>query len=261
MREGSEPSALVYSGGELPDLGALLNETVTEFMENIGPYALAGLGQMLVVIPIALVMIFGMYAMIALGIGGMLAGGAGLAAVLPGELAGLGALAGALVGLAVIAVCFFGFIGLMGAMMAPINASLLRAIAAHQRGEKTLELSSAFSSLGENIGAVIGGAAILTLLSVALSMMCYFPALLPVIFLGFAAPLIALHGRGAVEGIQAAAAHARSHLKWHALYGLLHFALLMAASSIPVVGVMFVLAFQVRAYRRVFGDGRQPVLA
>jgi len=250
-----------YTGGELPDIGELLSETLTEFMENIGPYAMAGLGQMLLLIPLIMVVMVGMYALIAVGIFGVVIGGVGIAAVLPEELAGLGMIVGQLVLMGGMGVAFFGAIGFIGAIVAPVSASLVRAVAAHQRGEKTLELTSAFSSLTENVGAVIAGAAILSVVSMGLAMMCYFPALLPVIFLSFAAPLIALHGMGAMDGIRTALAHARAHFQWHAMFGLLHLVMLMAAGSIPVVGFMFVVAFQVRAYRRVFGDGSEPVLA
>ena len=32
----------------------------------------------------------------------------------------------------------------------------------------------------------------------------------------------------------------------------------MAAAYIPVLGMMFVLAFSTRAYRQVYGDGPEP---
>lgn len=249
-----------FSGGALPDIGATLAETLNDLAENIGAYALAGLGMMVVMIPYILVMFVGIYMMLI----GVVFGGAlsisGITALLPADLAGIGGLVGVLLTAGVGVGMFFAVIGLGSAIIAPLNASLMRSIAAHQRGDRPLEFTAAFSSMGENIGAVIMGTAVLTLLSIVLAMMCYLPALLPLIFLSFATPLIALHHRGAMEGIRMAFRHARNHLSWHLKYGVTHFLVLIVSSQIPVIGYMFAAAFQVRMYRKVFGDSQEPVL-
>ncbi|MEL6349564.1 MAG: hypothetical protein AAFV53_41055 [Myxococcota bacterium] len=250
-----------YAGGERPDLSELLSETMNEFTENLSSYAMAGLGQMLILFPVILITIFGLYIALGLGVVGMIVGGAGLAAVLPEDLVALGAVLGPFIMISVIGIGSIAAIGLVTAVTAPLHASLVRAIVAHQRGEQPLEWTSAFSTLTENVSAVIFGALTLTVLSILLAMMCYLPALLPLIFLTFAPSLIAIHGHGAMDGLRLAAQHARAHLGWHATFGLIGFVMLMVASNIPVIGPMFVVAFHVRAYRRVFGDGPEPVLA
>ena len=257
-KPGATPE--LFTGGELPDIGATLSETLNDVTENIGSYAMAGLGMMVVMIPYVLVMFFGIYMLlIAVFFGGAI-GVTGLTAMLPSELAGIGGVVGILLTGGVSMVLFLAMLGVSSAIIAPINASLVRAIAAHQRGDRPLEFTAAFSAMGENVGAVILGTTLLTLLSIVLAMMCYLPALLPVIFLSFATPLIVLHSRGAMEGIRMALAHARSHLSWHLKYGVTHFLVLIVSSQIPVIGYMFAAAFHIRMYRKVFGDSQEPVL-
>jgi hypothetical protein len=250
----------IFPGGALPDIGATISETLNEFTENIGAYALAGLSMALIMIPAVLAMLFGVYMLLASVILGGAAGASGFMAILPSEMAGIGGLLGVLLAIAIAVVGMTVVMGMFSAVIAPLNASLLRSIAAHQRGEGPLEFSAPFRAMGENLGSVILGTTLLTLLGAGLAMMCYLPALLPMIFLSFAAPLIALHNRSAMGGIGMAFRHAKNHLGWHLKYGFTHLLVLMVSSQIPVVGYMFAIAFQVRMYRKVFGDGQEPVL-
>ena len=229
-------------------------------MDNIGPYALAGVGQLLVVLPVVFVTVLLMYGLIFGGMLAMMLGVVGLAVVLPEELAVLGMLVGEL---GAIVVMFIGILALsafMGAVLAPVNASLMRAVAAHQRGEKKLDISAAFTTIGRNIGAVLLGAVVLSMLTLTLLMACYLPVLLVWVFLGFASAFIAVHNRGALDGISKALIHAKTHLSWHVQFGLVHLMISMIAGYVPILGAMFALSFYVRTYRKVFGDGDEPVV-
>jgi len=249
-----------FAGGELPDLAKTLQETMTEFTENIGPYALAGVGQLLVVVPLVLVMVIVLYLLMFGGAIAMVVGLVGLMVVLPEDLAVLAMVLGELGGFVALFFMIFAMSAFMGAILAPVNASLMRSVAAHQRGEKELDISAAFRYLGRDLGAVLFGAAILGVLTVILLMACYLPVLLIWVFLSFASALIALHRRGALDGISMALSHARAHLSWHVQFGFAHLLLVMIASYVPVLGAMFALSFYVRTYRKVFGDGDEPVM-
>lgn len=273
MEEPAAPAAVAAAtpkyllepvdGGVLPDLGALLNETMSEFMDHIGPYALAGLGLYVVVVPVTMILFFGMYFLMFGGVFGVAIVG-GILSVIVGDAAGEGAgalvaLASQLVGMGVMFLAFVAVIAAVVGIFAPLSASLTRAVAAHQRGEKTLDFSAAFSTLMQDLPRVIGVGVIIGGLTMLGIFMCYAPALLVAVFLGFASSLVYLHRARPGEAIRNAFGHARSHLQWHGTFALVVVALSFVAGNVPVLGPMFIIAMQVRAYRQLFGDGPEPV--
>lgn len=250
----------LYSGGTYPKIGELLQESLDEFVKHIGPYALAGVGQLLVSIPILLISIVLLYILIIAGVFGSAIAGGGIAMILPSELAPIGVLIGLLIGVCVIVGTILLFLTTLTTIMAPFNASLMRAVAAHQRGDAELTLGAVFSTATTSLISVIGGGLLLGLLTMILLSFCYIPVLLVPLLFGFATALIALYGEGAIGGLKAAFSHAKGNLKWHAIYMLCHMGIMLLANNIPVVGPMFVIALHVRATRIVFGDGPHPVL-
>ncbi|MEZ4234635.1 MAG: hypothetical protein R3F59_00400 [Myxococcota bacterium] len=251
------------AGGELPDLGALFNETLAEFMDHLGPYVLAALGQFLVAVPVGIAMVVVLYVLMIFGMFGVMLGGFGLGAVLMQLSEGLGAIVMLLGYVASIfspLASMVPVLVLTVVLLAPFNASLVRAVAAHQRGEKVLDLSAAFSTVTQDlVSVVLVALAVGTLVGVGL-MLCFLPAMAVPLVIGFASSMTALHHVGAVRSLRDNVGHVLAHPTWHLTFGLVYIALSMVAGYLPLIGSMFVVALHVRAYRRVFGDGDTPVL-
>lgn len=251
-------------GGSLPDVGKLLAETFADFGDNIGPYLLAGLGHFVVLVPVVIVMVLVTYGVVFGGmLGTMAVGGAlsGLLAEVAGdELAGLGVSLTMVLSLLVTLALMVGMVALAGALLAPLNASLVRAIARHQRGEEALSFGSAFTHATDDLVATVLVAVATIGISLALLSMCYLPVLAVPVLLPFAGTLVALHRRGAVDGLRTAFRHSTGNLSWYLMFGLLTFVGGMVAGYVPVLGSVFMTAFHVRAYRHVFGDGPEPVI-
>jgi hypothetical protein len=81
----------------------------------------------------------------------------------------------------------------------------------------------------------------------------------PVVF-GFATSLVFLHRQGAVQAMRTAMQHALAHLEWHTPFALLYLVMVSFGGYLPIIGPAFAIAFHVRAYRYVFGDGDEPAL-
>jgi uncharacterized membrane protein len=251
-------------GGRLPEVGQLLSETMAEFMDKIGPYILAGLGLTVVVVPIAFATIFVAYFVIFGGMLGISMVGIGVGAGIAENVnEGAGAFVMLVSQLLAIVVPLGAFVVLLMAMlalMAPLHASLVRAVAEQQRGGKELDFTSAFSTAGRDVAKVLIGAALITGLALLGALACYVPALAVTFLFGFVGAMVALHGVAPVTAMRANLRHALDHLWWHVLFGALYLVVLMVGSYVPVLGTMFVVAFHVRAYRVIFGDGEQPAL-
>ncbi len=243
-----------FAGGQLPPVGTVLSETLSAFTRDMGPYALAGLGQLVVVLPVVFGLFITLYAAIVVVAFGGMAGAAVVAE--SGSEEGAAAMSLLLVGVLVLLV--LGMIGLVNALLAPVFGSLYRAIAQFQRGEGELGFGSAFSSLGTQL---VPGIVVMILVMVLVSIgavLCYLPALLVGFFIPWAFPLVALHGVGPFAALKRSAGCARRHFSWH--LGFFGYSLLVniVGNYIPLVGPMFALAFHVRVYREVFGDGAVP---
>lgn len=245
--------------GSVPDLGKLLAATFGEFIDNIGPYALTGLAQLCVTIPLVFVALFviygGIFGVMALGIvGTALATSAVGDDNAPIVLAG-----GQLITMGTFVVVLFAGIALITAISAPIQASTVRAVAAQQRGEAKLEFMSMFATMTQDIVPVTMVTVLVLTLTLVGSMLCYVPGLIAMFACVFAASLVALHRIGPVDAIKLAATTAFANPGFHAVYFVLMFAIAFAAANIPVIGPMFLVALQVRACRELYGDGDEPM--
>jgi len=244
------------AGGRFPNVGDLVQETWAEFMDAIGPYLMGMLGLVVgyLIVGIAFTVVFG----------GLLAAVIVAVTALSAISEQLGSAVGPVVGLLSVAVnLVFGALVVVGsvALTAPLNASFLRAVAAHQRGEEELQVASAFSTITQDLPQVIGIGALVGVVSFVALLLCVFPVVLVPLFLGFAIPMVALHGMPAMHAARTNVEHVRDHLQDHAILALVTFALNSVAGLVPILGPAFVMAFSVRAYRKIFGDGEAPQLA
>ncbi len=251
-------------GGEIPDPVKLLQDTLKELTDDLVPYLMAGLGQMVITIPLTLVMVFMIYfVMFGTLFGGALIGA--IAGAMVGEVAGEEA--GGLVFGVVYILSFVVMLGLivglsalLGALIAPLNASLVRRMAKHQRGDRVLDFSSAFSDAKENIISTMVVTALVGLVVTVGLMFCYVPGIIAAFLMMYAGTLVFLHRKSPFTAIKTSAQHFMAHLKFHAVYSLLHFAAAMVAAWVPLIGPMFLLALHVRTHRTLFGDAETAVL-
>jgi hypothetical protein len=251
-------------GGTFPSIGDLFNETVAEFSDNMSAYIMAGLGQVLVLVPVLIVGMFAIYFLMFGGMFGVILGGVGIGALLAemvNEVLGISVIfASYLLSFLVPIVILMGGVGILITVLAPFNASLLRAVAAHQRGEKDIDIPGVFATLNQDLGNVIGVGILLGMLTVLGLSLCYLPALLVTLVLGFASARVALHRKGPFESLQTAASHFSAHISWYVTFGAVYIGLSMVATYVPILGSAFLLAFHTRAYRKVFGDGETAVI-
>lgn len=251
-------------GGEHPEFGVLFQETVSDFQDHFADYLLAGVAQFVIVMVAVVAAVFAAYLLMTLGIVGLTFALIALTAVVERTF-GQDAVALVLVPgqLSLVLVMLVGaaaFGGAVGAALAPMHASLVRAVAAHQRGEGKLEPAAAFSTIGERlVGAVVVGAVTATL-AVGGVFLCYLPALAVPLLFGFGSTLVALHPLGGLRALAISARHTLANPSWAVPFGLLSAVLLMVSGNVPVIGPMFALSLVVRAHRYVFGDGEDPVL-
>jgi len=261
----SEAGEIVHElGGVDADLGGLINDSVRQFSKDIGPYILAGMGQFAVVVPVS--MIAGMVAYFGVVVGMM--GGWVVGIIAMALLAQLGDLGAALGAVVMVASPFIGMalvllpiLPVVAAIVAPVQASLMRAIAAHQRGEQELSVSSPFDTATQDLARVVITSILLTGLTLVGLLFCYVGALAVPILFGFVHTLVVLHRRSPMEAFAIQFRHLLAHGNQHLMLGVLQIALGMIAGFVPVIGPMFMADMQVRAHRKLFGDGPEPVVS
>ncbi|MEN0066067.1 MAG: hypothetical protein AAGA48_28250 [Myxococcota bacterium] len=240
-------------GGTFPNVGDLVQESLTEFTDSIVPYILSFLGLIAgyLVVGVGMSIVWGLLTIVVVV----------LVSALGALVEGLGSVGVTLVGLLTVGVnlALLG-LGLVGgmALVAPLTGSYFRAVAAHQRGEGELELASAFSTLSENAVQMAGMGAILGAATFVGGLFCLLPALAVPVFLGFAIPIVALHGLPVADAARLNVTHVRDHLQEHLPIALSILGLNLIGGVIPVVGPAFTTAYTVRAYRKIFGDGEAP---
>ena len=251
---------VLYPGGETPKIGELFSLTIDDFTKNIGPYALAGVGIFVISIPVVLITLIVTYILVILGFLGTMVGVSALInSIVPRDIAFLGPVFGLFSSVILLFVLVTFLSSAINTLMAPFNASLMREIAAYQRGEGELSFSSAFSTITVNLASVVGISVLLSVFAVLLASCCYIPALLVPLFFAFAPGLVALHGIKAIDAFKGAGGHAKQHLKWHGVYMLAFIGANLLANNIPIVGPTFMCALHVRALRILFGDDKEPV--
>ncbi len=249
-------------GGSLPPIGALFSETFDDLIKNIGPYVLAAVGFFVVVMPVGMVAgMIGMVGMYVVLFGGIIGSAALGQAAGDSDVGGLITAVGSLGSFGLAFVAFAFFIAVSSAVGAPFGASLNRAIAAHQRGEGTLAFNSAFSTATQDIGSSLVVAALVAFAGLLGMLFCYVGALVPAVLFSFAPTMVALHRQGALAAFSRCARHAMANPGEHVVWALVYLGSAMVSAYIPVIGTAFLLALNVRAYRKVFGDGPEPAHA
>ena len=250
-------------GGEYPDPMQLFQDAWKEFTDDLGPYMLAGLGQLCVVLPVVLVLFFVIYfGVLATLFGGIFVGAiAGVAATETlgsdaGALVFLGSYLGSFV---LMFVVIFGLSLLIGALMAPLNASMVRRVAEHQRGGRKLDFTAIFSDVGDNLMGVIGVQLLISTIVFVGILLCYVPGLLAAFMLVYATSLVALHRAAPMTAVRTSLQSFTRNPGFHGMFTLLYFCCSMLAAYVPIVGPMFMLAVHIRAHRTLFGDGPEPV--
>jgi hypothetical protein len=259
-----EVERTMLAGGVKPDAGALFQETLNEFMDDPMPYLLAGLGQAVVLFPLIFGVVFGMYFLMFVGVFGSVIGGTVVGIVVTetfGEsLGGIAMLATMLGSYGLMILAIVGSFVLIGAVMAPMQASLTRRVAEHQRGGRKLDFMAPFTDMTQDLGKVLTVAFLFGLIMLMGAMACYLPALIAAVLLTYSTTFVALHGMRPVRALMESTSHVADNLDFHGLFALMYFGLSMLAGYIPIAGPMFVMALHVRSYRMVFGDAEEPVL-
>jgi len=252
------------AGGELPSVTELFSSVIQDVGDDLGGYAIAGLGYWLVQIAATMILIPVIYAAI---IGGMLAGMAGGAGLggLVGSVAGDPDVGGAVGGIGMILgmtvgtfVPLFLVILAFTAVISPLSASLIRAIAAKQRGDEPLTIGSAFSTYTQDLVKVVGVQVVLMTLGMLALMACYFPVFFVGIPFGFAFTLVALHRRGPIDAVKLSFAHFMAHKQWHLGFWGMGIVAGIIGAYVPVIGMTVSLSYFVKVHRAVFGDDEEP---
>ena len=246
------------SPDKLPSAVDLVQDGLKQFMDDVGDFALAGLGITLVALGVALVM-----ATLAIGcfLGGALGSGAlsiAGAATDVDAIAGVSAFAGMLIMLATYLAFFLIVIFGTAVVSAPFSASLQRAVDEHLAGGRKVGFGSAFETAFKqpvkDIMATVG-------MSVAMVIgifMFYIGALFAAFFLGWWPLAVHLDGLPVTQGASRAFGHTKDQLGWHlGVFGL-GIAVGMIAQYIPVLGPMFAALYQVKAYRAAFPRPADP---
>jgi hypothetical protein len=252
-------------GGEHPEVGRLFQETLQDFQDHFADYLLAGLGQYVVTLVVVFASIIGGYV---IGMVGGFVGVLGVAVLVGGLQSSMGDDTAALLAIPLQLTLFLGlfvaaagFGAVIGAILGPINASLTRAVAAHQRGDKKLTPMASFETVGERWTSAATAGFLLAGLAVVGLMMCYLPALLVPLLFGFGGSLAALHPLGGMRALALSARHVLAYPAWALPFGLISVVIALVAGNVPILGGAFATAFHVRAHRYVFGDGEDPVLS
>src|SRR5690606_3255139 len=112
-------------------------------------------------------------------------------------------------------------------------ASLVRSVAAHQRGEQELDFTAAFRTVTQDLPSVVGTSFVVAAMGIVGLMMCYLPTLLVAMLFGFAINVVALHRAGALPALRTSFRHAMAHPGFHAPYVLLFVVINLVANNIP----------------------------
>lgn len=246
-----------FPGGELPSIGEVLNDAWQIFSRDLGPYAWAGFGQLVVLMPVvmvALIVIYGGMALVFVG-AFMLQSASHAAAGAEGGASAVSWVAGLGVGTAMVVV-----LSLLTCVAALSRASLERAVARHQRGEGPLGFSSAYDTITQDLWKVIGVTLLTVVLVMAGVILCYLPGLCVALALSAALPLVVLFRQAPMAAVRESFSLVRGNLVFFIkVYGVT-ILVGMIAANIPVLGPAFMMALTVRLYRQLLGDGETPVM-
>ncbi len=237
------PAPSTNPASDLPSIGTLFDATLNDVRDHFGGYAMAALGLFVVQFPLTLVLIIVMYA------GMFLGAWPGFASDDP-DLMSLGMMSGG--GIALV----LG-LGLLFLVMPPMQASLVRAIDAHQRLGTPLAFNAAFSTAFTDLPKVYFTTLVLGSASILGLMLCYFPILLVGLAFHFAWPLAIVGRRSTFDATNASVQHVFRHPGWNLKVWGTVFLGTLVLSYIPIIGtaaaVLCGAAFTLRAARAAYG--------
>ncbi len=204
-----------------------------------GPYLLANVGYMFVAMAFTTVLIAVMAGSIAPGI-----------VMEDDTVLTIGMVVG-------FAVYFLGIFGLAFVLVPLWNASMMRALDAQRRGDRTIGFTSSFNDVGRRAGSVIGTYALTQLLAIVGMFFFYVPGLMAMAIGSFALPIAVFEEVGPIQAWQLAWSHAKDHAAWHIGVFVLLFVSVIVL-EITIVGLFFLwplmCAWQLYAYRSAFGE-------
>ncbi|MEZ4240120.1 MAG: hypothetical protein R3F59_29010 [Myxococcota bacterium] len=250
LSAGAAPSATSASSPAAgpPSVADLVSKTASTVMEDFVPFLVAGLPFLGVVFVAVFAALFGIY-------GTMFAGILVGQAVGGDELAGIGAIVGALGSTFVVLTAIL-------AVAAPMQASVMRAVWNQLETGEKLTISAGFSTITQDLGKVIGFNLLLFFGVMVGSLFCYLPGLAVAAALVFALPAIVVHRQSVGSAISLSVAHLQAHPGWHLGFFGLSMVLAMVLSYIPFIGYALVATihplFTLLAYREIFGTGEYP---
>jgi len=234
--------------GNLPSVLDVLVETFEDFREHFAGYILAGLGVWLVMFPIVLVGIIGVFALMA-------------AAAAPGIMANdedlifMGAMAAYIGGLCLLML-------ITACIVPPLQASVGRAMLERISAGADLTIGAAFSTWRMDMFKVIGTYLLVQFIVIVAMLFCYIPGLIAVFLTGLAIPAVIVHRLAPMAAVQLSVKHAMEHPTWHLGYFAITMGISMVLMYIPLIGpalmISFLLSFQLRCYTAVFGLGSEP---
>lgn len=232
----------------LPSPMDLLMRSFDAFKDDLQGYLLAGVIPMIVTILSAFASIIVVY-------GSMFVG------MLPGLMMN-DELVAMLGGMGLFMVALIALVVGIGLAMAPLSASLMRAMEASHSGEAKLTFQAPLSTAKEDLPRVVQVTMLVSTLTFVGAMMCYVPGLLVGFLLCFALPGVVLDRLSVGEAVGRSVGHAREHVGWHAgVFGILML-MYIILSQIPFVGYLVAMTltsdFTVRAYRAAFPADAQP---
>jgi hypothetical protein len=223
----------------------IASEGLNQFMGDLTPYVMAGVGQLIA----SLVFVFvGVGGMMVIMFGGIMAGAMVAVALEMEALVGLCSIASYL-GAIVVLVMFMS-------MLAPMQMSLIRAVDKHLDGEGELGIGSIVSTATHRpVGAILLNLIIVTLAVIGV-FMCYLPALLVSLLFALATPIYALEDKGVFESLSQSFGHLRANFSWHLPFWGIGLLVAIAGGNIPVLGPMFHVLYLTQGYRAAFrGEG------
>lgn len=236
------------SGGSeepLPSGTDLLSKTANTVIGDFAMFLVSGLAPGLLTFGITMVSIFVIYGVF---VAGMILG-EGDETILMGTIIGF-------------VVLLLGMIFGLTALTAPMVASMYRAVWSYLETGEKLTPTSAFSTMGQDVGRVVLYQFVHMFL-VGLGMtFCYAPGLIVAAALSFAGPAIYIHRLGIGQAISLSVGHLQRHPTWHIVFCLFLLLINIVMQNIPILGMILAFSvpplFVLLAYRAAFGTGELP---
>jgi hypothetical protein len=221
-----------------------MSDVIEDVRDNFADRLLAAMGMALLVLPTAMLGLLFL-------IGGMVAGVVVGALTEEPVLMSLGMLAGLVVG------AIAGGM-LLGLVVAPLQASLGRAMLRNLQDGSDLGLGACFDTVAVDVGKVVSLGLIMNLILTVGGLMFYVPALVASWALNFAMPGVVVHRLGPLAAMNRSLEHAMAEPVWHLALTALSFGALLLLLNIPFIGYAlgfyFVTAVNIRAYVACFGQ-------